>query len=102
MEYADYNSICSIIDIAGQAIFIPLLGMLQLPDANLIPFIIFTVFMRHMIKVIEMMIIRIGITMNDDTLGICCPVLDDVPGLWCGPHGSVQLLCHQEYCHQVC
>ena len=24
--------------------------MLQLPDANLIPFIIFTVFMRHMIK----------------------------------------------------
>ena len=51
IEYADYNSICSIIDIAGQAIFIPLLGMLRLPDANLIPFIIFTVFMRHMIKV---------------------------------------------------
>ena len=56
IEYADYNSICSIIDIAGQAIFIPLLGMLRLPDANLIPFIIFTVFMRHMIKV--MTIIR--------------------------------------------
>jgi len=49
-DYSDYKSICSIIDLTGQAIFIPILGMLQLPDANVIPFIIFTVIVRHVIK----------------------------------------------------
>ena len=49
-EYSNYRSICSVIDLVGQAVLIPILGILALPDANIIPFIIFTVFMRHMIK----------------------------------------------------
>ena len=50
VDYSNYDSICSIIDLVGQAVFIPLLGYLQLPDANIIPFITFTIFLRHMIK----------------------------------------------------
>jgi len=49
-EYSNYRSICSVIDLVGQAVLIPILGILALPDANIIPFIIFTVFLRHMIK----------------------------------------------------
>ena len=50
VDYSNYDSICSIIDLVGQAVFIPLLGYMQLPDANIIPFITFTIFLRHMIK----------------------------------------------------
>ena len=49
-DYSNYKSICSIIDLVGQAVFIPILGLLELPDANIVPFIIFTVILRHLIK----------------------------------------------------
>ena len=48
-EISDFRSTSEIILIAGQFLTLPLLGWLQLPDANIICFILFTAFVRHMI-----------------------------------------------------
>merc|ERR1711892_228982 len=50
VEYSNYRSICSVIDLVGQGILIPLIGYLQIKDTNIIPFIIVTIITRHTIK----------------------------------------------------
>lgn len=50
VEYSHYRSICSIIDLVGQGILIPLIGYLNIKDTNIIPFIIVTIITRHIIK----------------------------------------------------
>ena len=50
VDYSDYRSICSIIDLVGQAVFIPLLGYLGFTDTSIIPVLIVTIIARHVIK----------------------------------------------------
>jgi len=50
VEYSDYSSICSIIDLVGQSVLIPLIGYLGIKDTNIIPFIITTIIIRHILK----------------------------------------------------
>ena len=49
-EYSDYRTISEIIDLVGQTICIPLLGMLQIRDSLLIPFLLSTIVARDFIK----------------------------------------------------
>ena len=50
VEYSNYRSICSVIDLVGQGILIPLIGYLNIKDTNIIPVIICTIIARHVIK----------------------------------------------------
>jgi len=50
VEYSNYRSICSVIDLVGQGVLIPLIGYLNIKDTNIIPFIIVTIIARHTIK----------------------------------------------------
>eukprot|EP00090_Calanus_glacialis_P009730 TRINITY_DN18129_c0_g1_i1.p1 TRINITY_DN18129_c0_g1~~TRINITY_DN18129_c0_g1_i1.p1 ORF type:complete len:508 (-),score=86.66 TRINITY_DN18129_c0_g1_i1:102-1625(-) len=50
VEYSNYRSICSVIDLIGQGILIPLIGYLNIKDTNIIPLIICTIISRHVIK----------------------------------------------------
>ena len=49
-DYSNFRSITEIIDIAGQTICIPLLGMLSIRDSLLIPFLLSTIIARDFIK----------------------------------------------------
>ena len=49
-EYSDYSSISEIIDIVGQSICIPLLGVLNIRDSLLIPFLLITIIARDFVK----------------------------------------------------
>jgi len=50
VAYSNYRSICSVIDLVGQAILIPLIGYLEIKDTNIIPVVIATIVTRHIIK----------------------------------------------------
>ena len=50
VEFSNYRSICSVIDLIGQGVLIPLIGYLNIKDSNIIPVIICTIISRHVIK----------------------------------------------------
>ena len=49
-EYSDYRTIIEIVDLVGQAIFIPLLGYLSIRDTVLIPFLLGFVIAKDVVK----------------------------------------------------
>ena len=50
VEFSNYRSISSIVDLIGQGLLIPLFGYLDIKDTNIIPVIICTIIARHVIK----------------------------------------------------
>ena len=101
-EYSDYKSICSIMDLVGQAVLIPILGLMQLPDANIIPFIIFTVILRHTIKGYDHITCYSINFIMKILLRLCSSVLDDVLWFSGGSSGSLLILSNQIYCDKMC
>lgn len=49
-EYSDFRTVSEVLDIVGQAIFIPVLGVLQIKDSLIIPILLSTVIARDFVK----------------------------------------------------
>ena len=49
-EYSDFRTVSEVLDIVGQAIFIPVLGVLQIKDSLIIPILLSTVIARDFFK----------------------------------------------------
>ena len=49
-EYSDFVSVAQIMDIVGQTVFLPILGILQIRDSLLVPVLLCTVIAKDVIK----------------------------------------------------